>query len=382
MRHLHLASLLLLLLTLLCAATRPAFGQFGKPTMYAVGEEPEVVVTADFNNDGIPDLATADFTSEDVSILLGNGDGTFQAARKFSTALGPSSLAVGDFNGDGNLDIAVTEYGTNSSELAIFLGNGDGTFAAGPVYSAFEDPYSVTTADFNGDGNLDLAIANNAANNVIVMYGSGDGTFKETHAYKVPEPERVLAVDLNGDGYPDLAVLAYCGKDVQTCTSGAVAVLLNQGSGTFKAAKYFSVGGVGPDGIAAADLRQDGNIDLVVANNNFEQPSTISVLLGKGNGTFQPAVHYNVGAGPAGIAIADFNGNGKLDLAVANTAGETLSILAGNGDGTFQSAKNIPFTGDPLPISVVAGDFTSASTPDLAVALCYGNEVAIFLNTN
>jgi hypothetical protein len=382
MRNRHLASLLLLLvLTFLCAAA-PAFGQFGKPTMYSVGQEPEVVVTADFNNDGIPDLATADFTSEDVSILLGNGDGTFQAARKFSTALGPSSLAVGDFNGDGNLDIAVTEYGTNSSELAIFLGNGDGTFTAGAVYTTFEDPYSVTTADFNGDGNLDLAIANNVANNVVVMFGNGDGTFKESHAYKVPEPERVLAVDLNGDGHPDLAVLAYCGKDVQTCTSGAVAVLLNKGNGTFKGAKYYSVSGVGPDGIAAADLRNDGNMDLVVANNNFEQPSTISVLLGKGNGAFEQAVHYNVGAGPAGIAIADFNSDGNLDLAVANTAGETVSILDGNGDGTFQGAKNIQFTGDPLPISVVAGDFTSASTPDLAVALCYGNEVAVLLNTN
>jgi hypothetical protein len=372
---------LLSVVCLVFAASAPVAAQFKKPTTYPVGAEPQMVVTADFNNDGNLDLATADYSSNDVSILLGNGDGTFQPAVQFSTALGPSSLAVGDFNGDGNLDIAVTEYGFNSSELAIFFGQGDGTFIAGPIYTGFADPYSVTVADFNGDGQLDLAVANNATNNVIVLFGKGNGTFRKAHSYHVPEPERVLAVDVNGDGAPDLAVLAYCGKNVKTCASGAVAILLNQGNGSFGKPAYFSVNGVGPDGIAAADLNGDGNIDLVVANNNFQQPSTISVLLGNGNGTFNAAVNYEVGAGPAGVAIADFNGDGNLDLAVANTAGDTVSLLEGNGNGTFQSAQNIQFANDSLPISVVAADFNNSAYPDLAVALCYANEVAVLLNT-
>ena len=191
--------MLLFVLSLIFAASAPAAAQFEKPTLYPVGVEPQVVLAADFNNDGKLDLVTADFTSEDVSILLGNGDGTFQMARHFSTQYGPSALAVGDFNGDGNLDLAVTEYITNHSELAIFLGNGDGTFVAGPVYTTVSYPYSVTVADFNHDGHLDLAVSNDGDNTIAVFLGQGNGEFKLAHTYHVPEPERVLAVDLNGD---------------------------------------------------------------------------------------------------------------------------------------------------------------------------------------
>jgi len=373
-------SLLLIVLGLFCAAPALVASQFKKPTFYAVGMEPQVVVTADFNHDGKLDLATADFTSQDVSILLGKGDGTFRRAHQFSTTLGPSALAVGDFNGDGNLDIAVTEYGFGSSALAIFLGRGDGTFVAGPVYTTVSLPYDITVADFNGDGRLDLAVANNGTNTVAVLLGNGDGTFQKPHTYYAPLPERVLAVDLNGDGHPDLAVLAYCGRDPKTCASGAVEVLLNKGNGTFNKPHYFSVKGVGPDGIAAADLSHDGKIDLVVANNNFQAASTVSVLLGKGDGTFKPTVNYPVGGGPAGIAIADFNGDGKLDIAVANTGSSTVSLLYGRGNGTFKPAQNLNFAAGSLPISVAAADFNGDGAPDLAVALDYANEVAVQLN--
>ena len=154
---------------------------------------------------------------------------------------------------------------------------------------------------------------------------------------------------------------------------------------------YFTVNGVGPDGIAAADLNKDGKVDLVVANNNFQSLSTVSVLLGKGNGTFRPVVNYPVGAGPTGVAIADFNGDGKLDIAVANTASSDVSLLYGKGDGTFKPAQELMFAKDSLPISVAAGDFSGREAPDydapdydapdLAVALCYANQVAVLLNT-
>lgn len=374
-------SLFLILLSLLCAPSANAASQFKKPTFYTVGLEPQVVIAADFNHDGILDLATADFSSPDVSILLGRGDGTFRQAHQLSTTLGPSALGVGDFNGDGNLDLAVTEYGLNSSELAIFLGKGDGTFTPGPIYTAVSSPYAITVADFNGDGHLDLAVANNGTNTVGVMLGNGDGTFQRPRNYYAPLPERVLAVDLNGDGYPDLAVLAYCGRNPKSCTSGAVEVFLNNGHGIFGKPAYFSVKGVGPDGIAAADLNHDGKIDLVVANNNYQSSSTISVLLGKGSGTFKAAVNYPAGAGPAGVAIADFNGDGNADVAVANTASATVSVLYGKGNGTFKPAQNLQFANNSLPISVAAADFNRDKMPDLAVALDYANEVAVLLNT-
>jgi hypothetical protein len=367
-------------LLLACATMAPAQAQLKSPVYYSVGSEPQVVVAAGFNNDEAIDLATADFSSNDVSILLGNGDGTFQKARQFSTTLGPSALGVADFNGDGIPDLAVTEYGFNSSTLQIFLGNGDGTFTAGASYTNVSDPYDVTVADFNGDGHPDLAIANNGTNVVSVMLGRGDGTFGKAHNYTVPLPERVIAADVNGDNHPDLAVLAYCGRNVQVCKSGAVAILLNDGTGKFSKPAYYSVKGVGPDGVTAADLNHDGRIDLVVANNNFQQPSIMSVLNGNGDGTFGHPVHYNVGAGPAGVALTDINGDGKLDAAVANTAGTSLSMLFGKGNGRFKSAKTIAFPSNSLPISVTAADFNGDQAPDLAVALSYANEVAVLLN--
>ena len=142
---------------------------------------------------------------------------------------------------------------------------------------------------------------------------------------------------------------------------------------------YFSVG-VGPDGIAAADLNHDGKIDLVVSNNNFQAPSTVSVLLGKGNGTFKSAVNYNVGAGPAGLALADFNHDGNVDLAVANIGDSTLTVLFGKKNGTFGNAQTYSFSSGSAPIGVAAANLRQHKGPDLAIALDYANLVSILLN--
>jgi len=313
--------------------------------------------------------------------LLGNGDGTFQVSRQFATTEDPSALVVGDFNRDGKLDIAVVEYGFGvPGILAIYLGRGDGTFSAGPSYP-LNTPYDIAAADFNGDGILDLAVADNGKNKVFVFMGNGDGTFAPPVSYHAPLAERLLAVDLNHDGHPDLAVLAYCGASPKICAHGAVEVLLNTGNGSFGKPHYFAVG-IGPDGIAAGDLNQDGKVDLVVANNNFEAPSVISVLLGNGDGTFQRQVKYNAGAGPAGVAIADFNRDGVLDIVVANDGDNTLSLFLGAGGGKFSPPQSFAFNSGTLPIGLAAVHLRSGHGPDLAVALDYAGEVAILLNTD
>jgi hypothetical protein len=149
MKTLSLITAILVLVGCTFAAKLPA-------KTYSVGQEPQVVVAADFNNDGNLDLATADYTSSDVSILLGNGDGRFQPSRRFSTTYSPSALAVGHFSHSGNLDLAVTEYGFGTAGvLAIFLGQGNGSFQPGVVYDVGSLPYDVTAADFNGDGILE-----------------------------------------------------------------------------------------------------------------------------------------------------------------------------------------------------------------------------------
>jgi hypothetical protein len=354
--------------------------EFHTGATYTVGTEPQTVVVADFNNDGNPDLALPDYTSQQISILLGNGNGTFRVITPFSTSSGAAALAVGDFNGDGNPDLAVTEYGFGGpGTLAIYLGNGDGTFKPGASYQIGSLPYDITVADFNGDGILDLATANNGPNNVSVFFGNGDGTFKTPVNHFAPLAERVLAVDLNGDGYPDLAILGYCGGDPKICQHGAVEVLLNTGHGDFGKPKYFPVG-VGPDGIAAADLNNDGNLDLVVANNDFQAPSTVSVLFGRGDGTFDPADSYNAGDGPAGLAVGDFNGSGNMDIAVANVGNSTLSVLYGNSKGKFGTAQTYAFANSSATVAVAAAQLRPNHGPDLVVVLDYANQVTILLN--
>jgi hypothetical protein len=356
--------------------------QFRKPVLYTVGVEPQQTVVADFNHDGNLDLVMPDFTSLQLTVLLGNGDGTFRHGKQLPTALDGSVVAVADFNGDGNLDIAAAEYGFGGpGTLQIFLGKGDGTFETAITHTIAPSPYDMTVADLNGDGIADLAIASNGTNAVTVMFGNGDGTFQKAVFYYVPLPERVLAVDLNHDGHPDLAVLAYCGSQVKTCRSGAVVILLNNGDGTFGSPSLFDTKGIGPDGIVAADLNRDGNTDLVVSNNNFQSPSVLSVFLGNSDGTLQPVVNYPAGSGPAGMAIADFNGDGNLDVAAANTGSSDVSLFYGNGDGTLQPARSLTFAAGSLPIWVAAGDFNGDGAMDAVVVLDYANEVAILLNT-
>jgi len=248
--------------------------------------------------------------SDNVSILLGNGDGTFQAAVNYGVGSAPTSVAVGDFNGDGKLDLAVVNELSNN--FSILLGNGDGTFQAAVNYGAGLSLFSVAVGDFNGDGKLDLAVASGGSDYVSVLLGNGDGTFKTAVQYVAGlEPISVAVADFNGDGKLDLAVANY--------ESNNVSILLGKGDGTFQAAVDYGIGTENypatPGSVAVGDFNGDGKLDLVVGGVESDNVSVVSVLLGNGDGTFQAAVNYGAGAGQTSVAVGDFNGDGRLDLA-------------------------------------------------------------------
>ena len=354
---------------------------FGPPNWFDAGVSPVSVAVGDFNGDGKPDLAIAG--GNIVSVLLGNGDGTFQAPIEFPTGIGSARIVVGDFNGDGKLDLAVLALG--GTTVSVHLGNGDGTFRAGPSYPAGVDLMFIAVGDFNRDGKLDLVVANKGTfpnftdGSVLVLMGNGDGTFQPAVAYgPVVNPYSVAVGDFNGDGNLDLAVPNL------GANNGGVSVLLGNGDGTFQSAVIYDAG-VGCFWVAVGDFNGDGKPDLAVLG----PPDR--VLLGNGDGTFQGAIQFDAAAvTPSSVVVGDFNGDGKLDLAVSNFANGnspsgTIAVLLGNGDGTFQTAVTYGLGTNADPECVAVGDFNGDGKPDLAVANSpyelSSRGVAVLLNT-
>ncbi len=327
---------------------------------YSVGTTPYSVAIGDFNGDGKPDLVVANRNSDNISVLLGNGNGTFQAAVSYPTT-NPFAVVVGDFNGDGKADLVVSNYSSNT--VSVLLGNGDGTFQTPVSYGVRDYPFTMAVGDFNGDGKPDLAVG--SIQYVNILLGNGDGTFQADVVIGsgLNYPWAVAVADFNGDGIPDFAAANQRGNNVS--------VMLGNGNGTFQAAVNSSVGAL-PYFVAVGDFNGDGKPDLAVANNSS---NNVSILLGNGDGTFQPAVNYNVGAGTAFLAVGDFNGDGVSDLAVSS--GNSLSILLGNGNGTFQAA--VTYSAGSGIASIAVGDFNGDGLSDLAVANSGSNNVSILL---
>jgi len=311
--------------------------------------DPESAVTADFNGDGVLDLALANATN--VAILLGIGDGTFQAVASYPANNEPAVAASGDFNGDGAIDLVVTNY--NTDFVSVLLGNGDGTFRGPFSYTTGTNAAQVVTGDFNRDGKLDLVVL--SQQNTSILVGKGDGTFRGQLIILPNSGSAMCTGDFNGDGILDLAIT----------TTNSVLILLGNGDGSFQPYHEYPMGNNVEFAVVASDLNGDGILDLVAGTYNG-----VVVLLGNGDGSFGSPVDY--GTTPSVFnapAIADLNGDGKPDLVVADatgTAGNTVAIFLGSGDGTFQTP--VYFSGGWFPFNLTFGDFNNDGAMDLATA--------------
>jgi hypothetical protein len=287
------------------------------------------VVAADFNHSGHPGFAVALTQNAAAAILLGNGDGTFiSSSASFANTADPttSALAAADFNADGNLDLAILNQVYGSGFVA--LGYGEGAFNVGGNLNTTGFLMGIAVGDFNGDGKLDAIAAGGGvgtsaglgSSGLGVSLGNGDGTFTPANGSPISLGQNLYAIvvaDFNGDGKLDVAVTDSSANDVY--------ILLGNGDGTFGPPSTTAVGN-DPDAIVAGDFNNDGKLDLAVAN---FQDNTVTLLLGNGDGKFTQASGspYPVGKGPYQIVAADFNGDGKLDFAVANLTDGTVSIL-------------------------------------------------------
>ncbi len=364
-----LAALLTLLSTLgLTAPGGPgrAWGQcFQSVAYHSVGDSPGSVAVGDFNGDGRPDLASADYYSNGISVLLNNGNGTYAPSGYRAWRAGV--VRVGDFNGDGKPDLVTADF--QDDHVSVLLNNGNGTFADAIHTTSVDAPGTIEVSDFNGDGRRDLAVCSFFENAVSILMGNGDGTFAAAVDYGVDDAPGTMTVgDFNGDGKPDLAT--------EGINRHNVSVLLNNGDGTFTPAPNFGPGGF-LSSVAAGDFNRDGKADLVVTSYNNE--NKMSIWLSNGDGTFRAGFVTGVPS-PFAAVVADFNNDGLLDLAMSQFFQGKISVRHGRGDGTFNADVDF-HVGAVYPIELAVGDFNGDTKPDIAVAMQAFDRIAILLNS-
>ena len=364
-------------------------------TFYAVDLQPTMVTVGDFNNDGKLDIVAAingGSNFQGVNVLLNNGDGTFGASTEYPTRDQPQVVAVGDFNKDGNLDLAVACL--NGRGVDVLLGNGDGTFRNYVHYNLGAIANCVAVGDFNKDGNPDLVVGIRASGTASVLLGKGDGTFGTPVRYTMGQSyptigyeyaSWVVVGDVNGDGNLDFVT-----------ANGAfntISVVLGKGDGTFQppliipngwtfAANNYGLG-TNTEAIALADVNGDHKLDLLTTDSNRNK---IGVFMGNGDGTFAASVEYPCSYLPSNIYVGDVNGDGKSDVMVNNynALPSAVTVLLGNGDGTFQPPNISPITPDTtyagLTTSAVLGDFNGDGKMD--VAATNWNGLSVLLSNN
>lgn len=331
-------------------------------TTYAAGDAPQDVITADFNEDGRLDLATANYYGNTITTRLGNGDGTFQSPQTSAAGWMPSHLAAGDFNRDGRQDLATA----GGSGADVLLGNGDGTFSA-PASTGVGYAESVTVGDLNFDGVQDLVVTGSS---ISVLLGTGNGTFlKPTAAWTEDVLVAATIADFNGDGNQDVAATDVDDAQVRMYLGDGQGNLYLHGS---------TASGPSPVSVTAGDVNGDGKMDVVTANRGG---ASVTVLLGNGSGGLAQRQDYAAGFQPTDVALADFDRDGDLDIAVADYNRVNVHKGSGSGNGSFSSfAPANSYAAGMGTWAVATGDFNADGWADIATANQYDDSMSVLLN--
>lgn len=323
-----------------------------------VGKEPEAVLVSDVNGDQWQDLVTANSESDDLSVVLGSGNGNFRPEQRYPAGKGPHSLAAVDVNRDKKIDLVTAN--TSSDDVSVLLGDGSGTFAAPLRFAAGHRPVFVVVIDLNKDGAPDIITANESSligggNGVFVLLGKGDGTFGQYRRYPTGDgPVALAAGDMDGDRNVDLVT-----ANSPECCGASTSLLLGSGDGALQPPRLLSKLEY-PASVLVENFNRDRALDFVTANSLSDD---IAVFLGRGDGSFLAPQRFPVGRTPYSVSMGDLNRDGSLDLATANAGSSDVSILMGKGDGTFQSQHRIHLSDEP--VSVAIADLNGDGKPDL-----------------
>lgn len=339
------------------------------------GSSPNGLAIADLNGDGAPDIAVDNMGADNLSVLLNDGRGRLTLDANYAVGDSPFVVRIADFDGDGHPDLV----STGGSALYLWINNGDGTFRRGNTITLSDPAFSLATADFDGDGSPDIAAAHGLFRSISILVNDGHGKFTKTPQLFVPgdfsQLGYIAAADVDGDSRPDLIVVhTYVGK---------VSVFKNTGGGAFAPPAQVDLGATHilywPTPV---DVDGDGYVDLAVADGgdplDKTTPGTVDILRNNGTGAFTLMARLAAGGVPVNVTSADFNGDGLVDLAVANSASNDVSILLGTGGGEFAGPMN--FAVGEGPSFVAAADLNGDGHPDLAVTNFHSDSVSILLN--
>ncbi|MDO7850968.1 T9SS type A sorting domain-containing protein [Hymenobacter convexus] len=361
------------LLLALGAAGPAAWGQsFAFSAFYSVGTGPYGIAAGDVNGDGRQDVATANYNSNSVSVLLGQPSGGFGPKTDYPTATGPRGIALGDVNGDGRPDIVTTDALANVVSVLLNLNNG--RFGLKTDYTTGAGPVCVALGDTNGDGHLDIVTANGSASSTSVLLGQANGGFGAKTDYLTGAGPNGLALgDVNGDGRPDIVTSNY---NLPPTGGYKASVLLSLPNGGFAAKTDYQSGGAAPSSLVLADVDRNGLLDILTANS---LANNVSVLLGIIGGGFSQPTTFPVGNFPKGIAVKDVNGDGFPDVITTNSFSGNVSVLLGVGAGYFGFHTDYFAGAGPDGLAVV--DVNGDGRPDIITANHDDTNVTVLLNT-
>ena len=355
-------------------------GNFTAQTTYStsLGSKPYSIAVSDFNNDGHFDIAVVNSGKNNIGIFLGYGNGSFASQTTYSTSPGtnPHSIIIGDFNQDYQLDIAVSNYDTNN--ISVLIGNNDGSFAAPTLHSTGIDsgPFGMTAGDFDNNNQSDIAVVNSGTNNVFVLIGYSMMQSQSPTTYLTGDASHPLQIgigDFDNDTQLDLAVLNY--------GTNNVGILLGYGNGSFQEQITFSTGNNSHSyAFVVGDIDNDHRLDVVVGNSNIE---SLGFLYGYGNGTFAAVVPYFTGAlsYPRWVIVNDFNNDGYPDIGFADYGTGNMGIILGYGNRVFGNLKTYSIGDNTRPIAIAAGDFNNDHRLDIALVTISTNTLGIFLGS-